>query len=151
MEHQGEVGGRGGGRNRRAEAFSQVTGAFLNVNGLQSKAQALQAWLDRARHPPDILGFVETNKEEGEAPTPLADYTRVAVSGSGGRRNRGAELYIHKEYHQRAEAKYVAPRGNALLVEIQATRTNYSVLLAHAPHVMGGSDSAYRAWWARIL
>ena len=148
---QGEEGGRGGGRGTRVEAFSQVTGAFLNVNGLQSKTQALQAWLDKARHPPDVLGFVETNKEEGEAPALLVDYTRVAVSGSGGRRNRGAELYIHKDYHHRAEARYAAPQGNALLVEIQATRTTYSILLAHGPHVMGGSGSAYRAWWARIL
>ena len=109
MERQGEVGGRGGGRNRRAEAFSQVTGAFLNVNGLQSKAQTPQAWLEGAQHPPDLLGFVETNKEEGEAPTPMADYTRVAVSSSGGRRNRGAELYIHKEYHHQATTKYAAP------------------------------------------
>ena len=88
-----------------------MIGAFLNVNGLQSKAQALQAWLEGAQHLPDLLGFVETNKEEGEAPTQMASYTRVAVSGSGRRRNRGAELYIHKEYHHRAEAKYTAPRG----------------------------------------
>ena len=108
LEHQGGAGGRGGGRDWGAGAFSQVTGAFLNVNGLQSKTQALQAWLEGAQHPPDLLGFVETNKEEGEAPTPMADYTRVAVSGSGGRRNRGAELYVHK-YHHRAEAKYAAP------------------------------------------
>ena len=81
---------------------------------------------------------METNKEEGEAPAQMADYTRVAVSGSGGRRNRGAEMYIHKEYHHQATTKYAAPQGNALLVEIQATRTSYSVLLAHAPHVTGG-------------
>ena len=36
-------------------------------------------------------------------------------------------------------------------MEIQATRTSYSVLLAHAPHVTEGSDTAYRAWWARVL
>ena len=97
LGRQGEAGGRGGGWDRRAGSFSQVTGAFLNVNGLQSKTQALQAWLEGAQHPPDPLGLVEMNKEEGEAPTPMADYTRVAVSGSGGRRNRGVELYIHKE------------------------------------------------------
>ena len=109
MARQGEGGRRGGGQNRRAGAFSQVTGAFLNVNGLQSKTQALQAWLEGAPHPPDLLGVGETNKEEGEAPTPMADYTRVAVSASGGRRNRGAELYLHKEYHHQATTKYAAP------------------------------------------
>ena len=76
---------------------SQVTGMFLNVNGLESKAIALEAWLDRAEHPLDFLAFVETNKPGSEAPARLPDYTIIAESGIGGRRNCGVELYVNNK------------------------------------------------------
>ena len=119
QEQQGQEGGqvairpdgRGGRRNPRER--SQVTGLFLNVNGLESKAIALEAWLEETAHPPDLLAFVETNKQVTEAPTRLPDYKRVAETGTGGRRNRGVELYVHNEYHHQATIRYTAPQGDA--------------------------------------
>ena len=92
------------------EERSQVTGLFLNVNGLESKAIALEEWPDRTEHPPDLLAFVETNKPVAEAPARLPDYTRVAETGTGGRRNRGVELYVHNQYHHQATVKYAPPK-----------------------------------------
>ena len=72
-----------------------MTGLFLNVNGLESKAIALETWLDETEHPLDFLAFVETNKPVTEAPARLPDYTRIAETGTGGQRNRGMELYVN--------------------------------------------------------
>ena len=124
QEQRGQEGGQVAirpderrGRRNTGER-SQVTGLFLNVNGLESKAIALEAWLDETEHPPDLLAFVETKKQVIEAPTRLPDYTRVAETGTGGQRNRGVELYVHNQYHHQATVKYAAPQGDALLVDI---------------------------------
>ena len=103
-ERVGERRGKGSTGKR-----SQVTGVFLNVNGLESKAIALETWLDEAEHPLDLLAFVETNKPVTEAPARLPDYTRIAESGTGGQRNRGVELYANNQYHHQATVKYAAP------------------------------------------
>ena len=91
---------------------------FPNVNGPESKAVALETWLDEAEHPPDLLAFVETNKPVTKAPARLPDYRRIAETGTGGRRKRGLELYANNQHHHQATIKYAAPQGDALLVDI---------------------------------
>ena len=104
-EERGRAGerevGRAGGRGAKGSTGgrSQVTGMFLNVNGLESKAIALETWLDETEHPQDLLVFVETNKPVTEAPARIPDYTRIAETGTGGRQNRGVELYANNQYH----------------------------------------------------
>ena len=61
------------------------------------------------------------------------------------------ELYVNNQYHHQAAVKYAAPQGDALLVDIQATRARYSLLVAHALHMSGGTAMAYSTWWARLL
>mmetsp|Transcript_33558 Transcript_33558/g.60169 ORF Transcript_33558/g.60169 Transcript_33558/m.60169 type:complete len:403 (+) Transcript_33558:325-1533(+) len=134
-----------------AEAGStQVSILMNNWNRRMLRQWILARLLQEAPRPPDLIVGVESNVSKYDPTPPGKQYERVAFAPASTCKNRGVEIFLHRNSPWRVETQHQAPEGDALLAKVYTTKTHWHLLVVHAPQLRKVQRLGYIMYWLRL-
>uniref|UniRef100_A0A7S1N644 DNA-(apurinic or apyrimidinic site) endonuclease n=1 Tax=Eutreptiella gymnastica TaxID=73025 RepID=A0A7S1N644_9EUGL len=122
----------------------------INLNGRKTRQEEVARALLRAPRPPDFVICIETRTRKGAKTPPWDDYTVAAHNYQTRLPNRGIEVYKHKLTPCRVTVEMASKTGDALMVRIYTSNTNFGIVVPHAPHTQKVKRMGYYMYWLRF-